>query len=203
MWGEARGRRYRRHMLYGNLSPLRHRAVPLPNKPGDRNRAAGTLDDFFDVHGPRMLAKPTLVGKRKVGRTDTSRRESRNISGMAKTPRKSSLAKNRGAFGQRLRDMRTARGLTQSELAAVIGISRSHIAAMETGADPPGREILHALATFFSVSMDFLQAGITQAPQEGRFVQDAEQLAWLNLWDAIHPSERARVIRLVRAAVFD
>lgn len=118
-------------------------------------------------------------------------------------PRKSHLAKSRGAFGQRLRDLRMARGLTQEELAAEIGVSRSHIAGMETAADPPGRETLHALSTLFAVTMDFLQAGITEAPKNGRFVHDPEQLAWLDLWDAIHPSERPRIVRMLRAAVFD
>ena len=93
-------------------------------------------------------------------------------------------------MAQRLRDLRLAGGLTQMELAVELGISRAHLAKMETGEDPPGRDLLESVAKFFRVSMDYLQTGRADAPQQGRFVQDAEQLALLDLWDSIPASER-------------
>jgi transcriptional regulator with XRE-family HTH domain len=175
----------------------------LTQEPRNVRGAAGCSDDVSGVHDDSMSAVPTLRQAPIAGPADTFIPETGQSAEMAHGPRKSRLKKSRGAFGQRLRDLRLARGLTQEELGAEIGTSRSHIAGMETAADPPGRETLHALATFFAVSMDFLQAGITQAPQDGRFVHDPEQLAWLDLWAAIHPSDRPRILRMLRAAAFD
>jgi len=165
--------------------------------------AACGADDVSDVHGCGLSGQPTQHVKGKVCPPDTAVTDSGECDAMSRAPRKSRLKKSRGGFGQRLRDLRLARGLTQEALGAEIGSSRSHIAGMETAADPPGRETLHALATFFAVTMDFLQAGITQPPERGRFVDDPEQLAWLGLWDAIPVSERPRILRMIRAAAFD
>lgn len=172
-------------------------------EPREVRGAAGCSDDVSDVHGCGLSGQPTQAVKGKVVPPDTAVADSGETDDMSRAPRKSRLKKSRGAFGQRLRDLRLARGLTQEELGAEIGVSRSHIAGMETAADPPGRETLHALATFFAVPMDFLQAGITQAPEQGRFVDDPEQLAWLNLWDAIPVDDRARILRMLRAAALD
>lgn len=169
----------------------------------DVRRAAGCADDVSYVHNCGLSGQPTMAVKQNVCRFDTGAPDSGDGADMERSPRKSRLKKSRGPFGQRLRDLRIARGLTQEELGAEIGTSRSHIAGMETAADPPGRETLHALATFFAVSMDFLQAGITHAPQDGRFVNDPEQLAWLDLWGAIHPSERPHIMRILRAAALN
>lgn len=150
-----------------------------------------------------MSAKPTLPVKGNVRGADRSVCESRNIGYMAYGPRQPRITRKRGPFGERLRSLRLARGLTQIELAVETGISRSHIAAMETGADPPCRENLHALATFFDVSMDYLQSGLTQSPQQGAFVEDVEELALLALWRQIPVSERPRIARMLRAAALD
>ena len=150
-----------------------------------------------------MSANPTLRVKGNVVPADAVACELSDSGGMPHGPRRSKLPRKRGAFGERLRTLRLARGLTQIELAVETGISRSHIAAMETGADPPGRENLHALATFFDVTMDYLQAGITQSPQQGSFVEDVEELALLALWRAIPVAERPRIARMLRAAALD
>lgn len=181
--------------------------MTAPKQPRHLNRAPGEANDVAYVHGSELSGEPTIVVKGEnspfVGTPDAIVCDSFTMPPMVQAPRKSRRIKSRGAFGERLRELRVARGLTQMELAVEVGISRSHLASMETGADPPGREILHALASFFSVSMDFLQAGITHAPQQGRFVQDADQLSLLELWDRIPVSERPRVARMLRAAALD
>jgi len=122
---------------------------------------------------------------------------------MAPGPRKHLKERERGPLGSRVRALRMAKDVTQVELAAEIGVSRAHIAKMETGGDPPGREVLHALARFFNVSMDYLQTGRTDAPKKGRFVDNVEELAWLDLWHSIPAAERPRVMRMLRAAALD
>lgn len=122
---------------------------------------------------------------------------------MSHGPRQSRKKINRGGMGERVRDLRLSRNLTQMELAVEAGVSRAHVAKIEGGARPPGRDTLHAIAQFFGVTMDFLQSGSAETPDRRRIVDRPDQLALLELWDAIPESERARVIRLIRAAALD
>lgn len=56
-------------------------------------------------------------------------------------------------FGQRLRDLRNARGLTQRELAQKTGISYAYVSKLETGVMPPPRQkIILSLARALSAN---------------------------------------------------
>lgn len=59
-------------------------------------------------------------------------------------------------FFERLRQLRTARNLSQMELAKSIGISKSSINMYERGEREPGLETLEHFADFFNVDMDYL-----------------------------------------------
>lgn len=59
-------------------------------------------------------------------------------------------------FAERLRDLRTERGLNQSELAEKIGTTQRKVSYWETGKVEPDLLSLSKLAEFFSVSIDFL-----------------------------------------------
>ncbi len=59
-------------------------------------------------------------------------------------------------FAERLRDLRTERGLNQSELAEKIGTTQRKVSYWETGKVEPDFLSLSKLAEFFSVSIDFL-----------------------------------------------
>lgn len=181
--------------------------MTAPKKPCHSDGAPSGANDLSDVHTDILSAKPTPDVNSEFspddGSSDAIDKPSGNMPSMVQGPRQSHRVKKRGPFGQRLRELRLARDITQMELAVEIGTSRSHVASLETGADTPGRETLHALATFFGVTMDFLQSGIADTPKNGRFVQDADQLALLALWDLIPASERPRIARMLRAAAFD
>lgn len=124
---------------------------------------------------------------------------------MSGSPRKPRANKKRSPLGERVLALRLERGLTQVELATEAGVTRAHVAKIETGGDAPGRETLQALSVFFGVSMDYLQTGAHPAPlpQGGRFVQDPEEIAILDLWDSIPEAERPRIARMLRAAAVD
>ena len=69
-------------------------------------------------------------------------------------------------IGQKIRELRKARGLTQAELAAFpeLGISQASLAAYEIGAREPSMETIAAIAHFFHVTIDSL-FGETERPQ--------------------------------------
>lgn len=59
-------------------------------------------------------------------------------------------------FSERLRQLRTARDLSQMEFSKQIGISKSSVNMYERGEREPGLETLEAIADYFNVDMDYL-----------------------------------------------
>lgn len=59
-------------------------------------------------------------------------------------------------FGQRLRELRNEKGLTQSQLAERVNLSKANISKYENGSVEPNLETLHLLAELFGVTTDVL-----------------------------------------------
>lgn len=59
-------------------------------------------------------------------------------------------------LGQRLKDLRTGKGLTQLQVAQRVGISRAMVSSYELSARQPSYDVLIKLAALFSVSTDYL-----------------------------------------------
>ena len=78
-------------------------------------------------------------------------------------------------FSERLRKLRTERGISQQALANSLGdISKSSINMYERGEREPGLEMLEAIADFFNVDMDFLlgKSNIPNKARSGVFFHD-------------------------------
>lgn len=61
-------------------------------------------------------------------------------------------------FGEKLKALRTERGLTQEQLAARLYVSRTAVSKWETGGGSPNLDSLQAVARLFDVSVDDLSA---------------------------------------------
>ena len=59
-------------------------------------------------------------------------------------------------FGDRLRWLRKENNIGQNDLANKLHLSNASISYWETGQQIPSAEVIFKLATFFSVSADFL-----------------------------------------------
>lgn len=59
-------------------------------------------------------------------------------------------------FAERLRELRTAAGLKQEDLARILGTTPNAISKYETGSRRPSHEALIAIADYFNVSLDYL-----------------------------------------------
>ena len=58
-------------------------------------------------------------------------------------------------FGEKLRQLRTAKGMRQAELAQKIGVSTSAIGMYEQGRREPDRKTMMKICRFFDVTVDY------------------------------------------------
>lgn len=59
-------------------------------------------------------------------------------------------------FKERLKELRTKRGYSQSDLAHQLGVSKSTISMLEVGSRQPSKEMMELVADYFNVSLDYL-----------------------------------------------
>lgn len=79
-----------------------------------------------------------------------------------------------------LKSLRTAKGMTQDELAKVLNISRSTVGMYENGSREPDYETLETIADYFNVDIDYLIGRTdktTILPNSYYLNSDAQQLA--------------------------
>ena len=57
---------------------------------------------------------------------------------------------------EKLKELRSAKGITQSQLGEYIGAKKSAVCLWESGKRQPDQETLVRLASFFSVTVDYL-----------------------------------------------
>lgn len=67
-------------------------------------------------------------------------------------------------FGERLRELRKAKGLTDNELAEILGVKRRAVVYYQSGEREPKIEQLIQLAQFFDCSIDYI-VGLTDNPK--------------------------------------
>lgn len=63
------------------------------------------------------------------------------------------------AFGERLRNLREAKGMSREELGRLVGLTASGVGTWERGERSPGNELTVELARLFEVSTDYLLTG--------------------------------------------
>ena len=67
-------------------------------------------------------------------------------------------------FSARLKNLRTAKNITQKELALLIGLDRTSVTKWETKGVVPDPQTLSKLASFFAVTTDYL-LGVSDDPR--------------------------------------
>lgn len=104
-----------------------------------------------------------------------------------------------------MKALRTGRNpkLTQAEAAEAIGISRTHLSKIENDEYAGGREALAAIATYYGVTMDYLEFG----PKSGgpviadeAFHRD-DQRAWLDFGADLGGGNRMTLIDFARKTI--
>ena len=100
-------------------------------------------------------------------------------------------------FGARLTALRQARGLTQEELGAAVGVSNRMIAYYERdGAQPPGAmlvELAHVLRCSTDALLGVKAVGDTLAPRTARLLKRLQRI------EELPPADQRAVLKLVDA----
>jgi len=163
-------------------------AQPLAQSDG----AASPQDQRLDGDGHvtnRRLFRRTLSSP-FVGYLDTSNPKYRHLGGV----------NNLKAIGRRIKDLRHKAGEGQEDLAAVLGVTRSTIAGIETGRDQGGLTTMIAIADHYKVPFDWLLGRRVPpgGPAVGQFVDSPDEVAWVAFWRGLNPTQRSAVLTTLR-----
>lgn len=77
-------------------------------------------------------------------------------------------------FSQTLKTLRTARNITQEDLAGYLHVSRSTIAGYESRNKQPDYDKLLQIAAYFSVTVDYLLTGEQPSKGAGTLIEKAK-----------------------------
>jgi transcriptional regulator with XRE-family HTH domain len=99
-------------------------------------------------------------------------------------------------IGTRVRAARRDRGLTQDELANLVGVSRSAVAQWETGRAGQVTGNLSRIAGALEVNVEYLMFGDDKRAV-GQ-VQQGDELALLRLYRECEPDDRQMLLRTAR-----
>jgi transcriptional regulator with XRE-family HTH domain len=73
----------------------------------------------------------------------------------------------RAAFGQRVRELRTKRGLSQEQLAARADLHWTYVSSIERGRRDPGLRTVVRIAVALGVTASDLMRDLTPPPKSG------------------------------------
>ena len=106
----------------------------------------------------------------------------------------------RGTLGERIKTMRESRGMTQVQLAAEMGVSRSAIGMYERDEREPDLDTIEALADIFNVPM----SALTDRNENKPDLVAEPKIAELNhLFSLVSDDLQDTVLNLLRAFVKD
>jgi len=81
-------------------------------------------------------------------------------------------------FQNRLNELRRKAGLSQENLAELLGVTRQAVQKWESGASRPDMDNLAALARYFNVSLDYLVTGQTPSESSAPVVIENHYYGW-------------------------
>ena len=95
-------------------------------------------------------------------------------------------------FGNRLRELRILRGLTQSDLAELMHITATTISRYELGEREPSIDSLNVIADFFDVDFNYLLGGSEKVTP-----QSEEDLSIIHRLHALDSRGKATVLNVL------
>jgi len=103
-------------------------------------------------------------------------------------------------FPQRLRQLRKARALSQTQLGELVGLHYTHIGRYERGTSKPSGDALKRLADVLDVSTDYLIEGDTEDAARADF-EDRELLRMFKEVDDLPQDDKDFIKRVLDALI--
>lgn len=103
-------------------------------------------------------------------------------------------------IGHRIAAARMKAGLSQTELAEAVGVTRGLVGQWESHKKKPGREIMGKLAKALTVSMDYLQ-GSVEISRISVTISDPREVALVRKFRSLGAVQQNNVHQLLDAAV--
>ena len=101
-------------------------------------------------------------------------------------------------FGDRLRQLRKQKNLSQTELGEIVDLHYTHIGRYERGTSRPSADALQRLADALGVSADYLMQGTVEAAAHARF-EDRELLRQFQEVETLEDEDKVVVKKLLDA----
>jgi transcriptional regulator with XRE-family HTH domain len=102
-------------------------------------------------------------------------------------------------FAKRIEELRTAKGLSQAELAKKFGTSAAIVGRYERGGSTPSIEVARKIADALEVTLDYM----TDPDSKLDAVRDQEMLNRLNRIASLPLEDKTRIIEVVDALIRD
>lgn len=98
------------------------------------------------------------------------------------------------SFGERLRNLRTSRNMSQEQVARHIGLTRSAYSHYEINNRQPVYATLLKLAVLFDVSVDYLI-------NDNSYIESHDTHQLLQLWHGLDADSRQQTLQLMRQSL--
>lgn len=96
-------------------------------------------------------------------------------------------------FGERLKQARTSKGLSQTELGKLAGIHYTQVGRYESKGAQPSAEVLSRIASALGTSSDFLMSGSTEE-QANNTLEDKDLLKQFQKVEQL-PSDKKNIVK--------
>lgn len=100
-------------------------------------------------------------------------------------------------IGDRIRDLRNRKRLSQTELAKLLHVSQQTVTKWETGKSEPSGSAINSIADYFNVSADWLLGRPTDSNDN---LTENQKLVAYSIDPDISDDERKAIIEMVQAA---
>ena len=102
------------------------------------------------------------------------------------------------SLGDKIKQLRKKRGLSQTELAEKIGIASAHLSRLETGKFQPSIDVLKKLSETLQVSADYLLSA-QELPSLELKLEDQSLAERIRLLNSLDGKDKETIIHLIDA----
>lgn len=104
------------------------------------------------------------------------------------------------ALGHRIQELRKKKGLSQTELANMVGVSYAQISRYENKGSQPPAEVLNHLSDVLETSVDYIINGDSSEKAKAT-LQDAKVLNYFKEVEALPEEEKNTILKVIGAIV--